>query len=88
MKNDELVEQPRRIRSGVHRDHFGGADHPLEVANAAVVAVFLLLGAFVFEIFTEVAEGTGGLYVRDKLGAQDPNAVVDFLLHLFDVDRR
>ena len=63
----------------------GGFNHALEVADAAVVPVLLLLGAFILKILAEVAEGPGCLHVLDQLGAQHLGAVVDFLLHLLDV---
>ena len=66
-------------------DDPGGFDHPLEIADTAVVAVFLLLGALVLEVFAEVAEGPGGLHVLNELGAQRLDPVVDLLLHFLDV---
>ena len=60
-------------------------DHPLQIADAAVVAVFLLLGALVLEVLAEIAEGPGGLHVLNELGAQRLDPVVDLLLHLLDV---
>ena len=70
---------------GLVLDDPGGLDHPLEVADAGVVAIFLLLGALVLKILAEVAEGPGGLDILDQLGAQLLHPVVDLLLHFLQV---
>ena len=84
----DLVEQSRSVTLVLHLDDLGSADHPLQVADAAVVAVLGLLGALVLVVLAEVAEGPGRLHLLDQLRTQDPGPVVDLLLHLFDVHFR
>ena len=79
------VIEPGSISGGPVLDDLGGLDHPLEVADAGVVAVFLLLGALVLEVLAKVAEGPGGLDILDQLGAQLLHPVVDLLLHFLQV---
>ena len=79
------VVQARRVGPGMVLNDPGSFDHPLEIADTAVVAVFFLLGALVLEVFAEIAEGPGGLHVLDELGAQSLDPVVDLLLHFLDV---
>ena len=57
----------------------------IDEADAALVAVFGLLGALVFVVLTEVAEGPGRLDLLDQLGTQHPHPVVDLLLHFFNI---
>ena len=84
-KNLHRVVQPRRVGGGAVLNDVGGPDHPLEIADAGVVAVFVLLGAFVLEILAEVAEGPRRLHVLDQFGTQHLHTVVDLLLHLLYV---
>lgn len=64
-------------------------DHVLIIddflANAAAVAVLRLLGGFVFKIFTQVAERACALDLLDQLGHQLQLAMVQLLLHHFNV---
>ena len=62
-----------------------GFNHALEIADAAAVAVLRLLGGFVFKIFTQVAERACALDLLDQLGHQLQLAVVQLLLHHFNV---
>ena len=52
-----------------------GADHVFKVADPAAVAIFLTLGFLVLEVLAQVAEGTGALYLLDKLGHKLVTAV-------------
>jgi hypothetical protein len=62
-----------------------GFDHFFQIADAAFVAVFVLFGSFVFKIFTQVAERACALDLLDQLGHQLQLAVVQLLLHHFNV---
>ena len=76
------------VRRLLYLDDLGGADHPFQIADAAVIAVFRLLGAFIFIILAEIPEGAGGLDLLNELGTQFPDPVVDLLLHFLNVHRR
>ena len=84
-QNLHRVVKPRRILSGLVADDLGGLYHPLQIADAAVVAVLLLLGALILKILAEIAEGPRRLHVLDELGPQLLHPIVDLLLHLLNV---
>ena len=86
--NSHRVKQAHGVRRLLHLNDLGGADHPLQIADAAVVPVFGLLGAFIFVVLAEIPEGPGGLHFLDQLGTQFPDPVVDLLLHFADIDLR
>ena len=69
-------------------DDLRRVDHALQVADAAVVAVFLALGGLVFKVFAQVAESARRLDLLDQLRAKLARAVVDLVAHLLDVDLR
>ena len=63
----------------------GGFDHALQIADAAAVFVLGLLGGLVFEILAQVPEGAGTLDLFNEAGHELEPAVIQLLLHLFDV---
>ena len=79
------VIQACRILVGSVLNDLGGLDHPLQIADTAVVAVFRLLGALVFKVLTEVAKGPGGLHILNELGTQLTHPIVYLLLHFLQV---
>ena len=86
--NDHRVEQPHRVAGRAVGDDLRRVDHALQVADAAVVAVFLAFGGLVFKVFAQVAEGARRLDLLDQLRPQLARAVVDLVAHLLDVDLR
>ena len=63
----------------------GGFYHALQIADAAAVAVLCLLGRLVFKILAQVAECARALDLLDQLGHQLQLAVVELLLHHFNI---
>ena len=51
-----------------HFNHFGGADHAFQIADAAVVAVLFSLGCYSGEPITVIARRRGGYVVSIKDG--------------------
>ena len=84
-QNLHRVVKSRRVLGGLVADDLGGLYHPLQVPNAAVVAVLLLLGALILKILAEIAEGPRRLHVLDELGPQLLHPVVDLLLPFLNV---
>ena len=80
-----LVKESHAVGFVVALDDHGGLDHVLQVANAAVVAVFLALCGLVLEVLAQVPEGTGDLHLFDELRPQVVDAVLQLRLHLVDV---
>ena len=70
----------------VHFDDLRRRDHALQVTDAALVAVFLLLGDLVLVVFAQVAERARRLHIFDELGAKLQTAVLELCLHLVNVD--
>ena len=60
-----LVKQADLVRVRADVDDLRRFDHALEIADAAVVAVFLAFGRFIFEILAQIAEFPRGFYVLD-----------------------
>ena len=73
------------ILAGAVGDNFGGGDHALKIADAALAFVQLLLGRLVFKIFAQIAEGPGLLHRFDEFGQNGGFALFQFSAHLFDV---
>ncbi len=82
--DDDFARRPLAGRAPRGETVTGG----LQVADAAVVAVFLALGGLVFKVFAQVAEGARRLDLLDQLRAQLKRAVVDLVFHLLNVDFR
>ena len=57
-----------------------------QLLDAALVAVFLLLGDLVLVVFAQVAERARRLHILDELGAKLQTAVLQLCLHLVNVD--
>ena len=70
----------------VHFDDLRRRDHALQVTDAALVAVFLLLGDLVLVVFAQVAERARRLHIFDELGTKLQTAVFQLCLHLVNVD--
>ena len=79
------VVQPDLVGGGMILDHAGRGDHALEVADAAFVAVLLLLGRLVLVVFAQVAEGAGALDLLNQLRHQTETAVVQLRLHFLNI---
>ncbi len=86
--DDHLVEQAHHIAGRVVGDDLRRVHHPLQIADAAVVAVFLALGGLVLEVLAQVAEAARHLDFLDQLRPQLKRAVVDLVFHLLNVDFR
>ena len=69
----------------VHFDDLRRRNHALQVTDAALVAVFLLLGDLVLVVFAQVAERARRLHIFDELGAKLQTAVLQLCLHLVNV---
>ena len=80
-----LVKQPHLVCFGAVVNDLCRFDHPLQIADAAAIFVLGLLCGLVLKILAEIAEGPGALDLLDQLGHQLQPAVVQLLLHLFDV---
>ena len=65
IEDGDLVEQAHGVIFSLDLDDLGGADHPLQIADAALIAVLGLLRTLIFKILAEVAKGTGGLHLLD-----------------------
>jgi len=83
-----LVKQADLVRVRADVDDLRRFDHALEIVDAAVVAVFLAFGRFIFEILAQIAEFPRGFYVLDQLRAQLDAPVFQLFLHLLNVNRR
>ena len=81
-----MVEKAHSALSFLHLDDLRRGDHALQVADAALVAVFLLLGDLVLVILAQIAERARRLHIFDELGAQLQTAVVKLRLHFVNVD--
>ena len=79
-----VVEAHRPLRGAVP-DNPRGFDHVLQEADAALVAVFLLLGGLVLKILAEIAKPPGLLDRLQQLGPEGDAAVVQLLPHHLDV---
>ena len=80
-----IITQTDFIGGGFHRNDLCGLDHVLQVADAAVVAVFSALRLFVFKIFGEITKAAGSFYVVDELMSKLKSAVIQLLLHFFNI---
>ena len=60
-------------------------DHAFQIADTAAVAVLCLFCGLVFKIFAQITERAGSLDLLDQLGHQLQLAVVQLLLHHFNV---
>ena len=83
-----MVEKAYSALSFLHLDDLRRGDHALQVADAALVAVFLLLGDLVLVILAQIAERARRLHILDELGAQFKTAMLQLRFHLLDVDLR
>ena len=81
-----FVKKAHGIPGVCRPNALGGADHPFQVADTAVIAILSLLRAFIFKILTEIAKSPGSLDFLNQLGPQDPGAVVDLLPHFLQIN--
>ena len=79
------VIEAHLVRSGAVGDDHGGLDHVLQKADAALVAVLLLLGGLVLKVLAQIAEAAGLLDGLQQLGPELDAAVVQFLPHEADI---
>jgi len=79
------VVEPHGVGIRPVGDDHRGADHVLQKADPAFVAVLLLLGGLVLKVLAQIAEAAGLLDGLQQLGPELDAAVVQFLPHEADI---
>ena len=73
------------IRCGVLRDDLRSLDHPLQIADTALVLVLILFSCIIFKILAEITVGSGFFDVLQCFGTHDQLAVFDLFFHFLNV---
>ena len=79
------IVQPHLIVLRTVRDHLRRLQHPLQIANPALVRVLVLLGGVIFKILTEVSVRPRLFYRFQRFLPHHKLAVLDLFSYLLDI---